>query len=289
MSAGDLITADGQIEWGGVLLGTDTAYLWDSLDGWEDLPGIDSGNVSRPAAHGSWSGAKFSQERTVTFGGYVVAPDVLAAVRDLRRVTAVAGDATELPLVVRTAGETLLAHGAIVGRVLPLPTSVTEFAQVTLQWLCSDPRRYSLVEKSVALALSAPPVAGLVYPLAYPLDYGADELPNASATATNELDAPTLPVVVFTGPLTVPRLVNQPAGVMLEFGIELTAADTLTVDCAAGTVLLNGTADRLYTSTPLCSPLANFEIRPGANDLALSAQDFDAGNSATVTWRDATL
>jgi hypothetical protein len=287
---GDLITADGQIEWAGLVLGTGSDYVWDSLDGWEDLPGVDSGNVARPAAHGSWSGAKFAQERTVTFSGFVVSADVLAQVRALRRATQVTGTSAEAPLVVRTAGETLLAYGAITGRAVPLPVTATSEVPVTLQWVCSDPRRYSLVEKSVSLSLSTPPVTGLVYPLVYPLDYGAeDTLPGSSATATNDLDAATPPVVVFAGPITRPRLTNATTGIVLEFDITLDAADTLTVDCAAGTVLLNRAANRLYTATPVCSPLANFVIWPGDTDLELSARDFGPGNTATVTWRDATL
>src|SRR4051794_40320373 len=50
VAAGDLITVDGQIEWGGVLLGSGTAYRWsgddDALTGWEDTPSLDRGNVT---------------------------------------------------------------------------------------------------------------------------------------------------------------------------------------------------------------------------------------------------
>jgi hypothetical protein len=296
VAAGDLITADGQIEWGGVLLGSGTPYRWsgddDALTGWEDTPGLDRGNVARPARHGSWAGRNYSQERIITWKSIVSTPvlaDFGPAVTALRRATPIVDDDFDSPLVIRTkGGETHLVYGRINNRALPN----NKYAGIgrgkaTLQWTCADPLRYSVTEHSAAIPQ---PTAGsgLTYPLTYPLDYGtAGE--SGSRIVTNAGDARAFPTIAIAGPCATPSVTLVGSGLTIELDLAIAASETVLIDTNAGTVTLAG-ADRLFALTGRAVPPELFQLPPDADsEIAFRAATFYGGASATITWRDAYL
>ncbi len=97
---------DGQIMFNGFALGKDTPYSWIELNGWDDMPGIDSGNRPRPGQHGSWAGTKYYQERIITLSGRIegAVAEYAGLVAALRRATALPEDDAEFPFVVRKDG-----------------------------------------------------------------------------------------------------------------------------------------------------------------------------------------
>lgn len=294
MTYGDLITANGQLQWAGMVFGDGAlTYLTDDgITGWEDHPGIDSGNVARTAEHGSEPGSKLLQERIVTWSGAWRPPrvgDDGSALRALRAATTIPDDETEDPLVIRLLGETLLAWGSIVGRALPSDQTYSVRAgKLLLQWSCSDPRRYSLTEHTVHLALPPPTTIGLAYSLVYPLDYGTAP-PPSTGVATNVMEASTPPRLVFSGgAMSGIKVANTSTGETLAFDITMVSTDVLEVDTRAGTVLLNG-VDRLTTRSNLSSPVRGFLFARGVNNLALTAQSWGSGAGVDVFWRDATF
>lgn len=290
--AGELITQPWQAEWNGLLLGTSTAYSIQRLNGWEDLPGLDMGAAAKPTKSGSWAGKPRAQSRIVTLELEIRTgvDQMAAAIRALRAATPKSATADEAPLVIRLHDETLMAFGKISGRVIPVSHSYSQALTptATLQWLCMDPRRYELVERSVTISAPAAGSGGLAYPLTYPLSYGTPGSP-ATGTCTNFGNEPTSPLLVFTGPLTTPKLINATRGWALEFNITIEAGQTLVVDTDAGTVLLNGTTDRLYTRSNFSVPVEYFELDPGANNLSLLADAFGPGAQVQVTWKSAHL
>lgn len=292
MAAGDLITANGQIEWDeSLLLGADTGYVWQELDGWEELPGVDSGNVARSARHGAWAGRKLAQQRMVTLSGMVV-PDssgVQSQVRALAQATAIPEiDGAERPLVVRELdGETFLAFGHLTSRAVPLGRQYVVGPTYALQWTCSDPRRYSLTEQSLTISAPSSGTGGLTYPLTYPLDYGTSGSPGVG-TATNDGNVHSHPTIVIHGQAVTPRVIDQTSGRRLEFDLTLAAGDTLTIDTHNGTVKLNGGANRLYTMTALSAPVEAFVLPPGSSDIAYRADSFGSGTPRIeMSWRHA--
>ena len=292
--AGDLtanvLTGTGQIQWRGLVLGDGTDYHVTSLTGWRELPGVDSGNVARPSRHGSWPGRALAQERTVTveFNVVPMLPDDLPGrVAELVANTALSEDGTDEPLVVNDFPPALVAYGQLVRRSLPQATGYAYgIASAALQWVCSDPRLYSLDERVVTVLPPTSGVGGLDYPLAYPLTYGTPGT-SGQAVAFNAGNTPTHPLVVIPGPAERPRVINETTGRTLEFDLTLTAADSLTVDCDAGTVRLNQSADRLYTLTPRSVPVEAWTIPPGRSTIRYQATS--AGAAVTLTWRDAYL
>lgn len=291
-SPGSLITGDGQLEYNDYVLGDNVVTFMESISGWDDLPNVDSSNALRPSSHGAWVGKKLVGQRIVTWTGKISTADRSSwedAVKTLRDKFVPAVGTEELTIVVRTRNEMRMAFGTVTQRQIPVDYAYSYYgAKVTLQFECSDPRLYSLGENSVFI--STPPLisSGLAYPLVYPLDYGTEQAPN-SLIITNSGNAPTPMTMNFLGPITNPELINQTTGERLGFDIVLTADDVLTVNTRLGTVVLNGTADRIYTRTLTSSPILGFDLLSGENELQLIAEDWEAGSGVEIIYRDASF
>lgn len=283
------VLAPGQVSWGGLLLGAHTPWRWDQLDGWEDMPPLDSGDVARPSRHGAWGGTDLAQPRVITLAGKLLCrrSEVPALVGALRSATRV-GDTADLhPLTVNAWGEELIAYVRPTQRIMPLAKGARlGMIPYTLQWTAPDPRRYSPTEQDRTIDAPIRPVDGLDYPLDYPLDYGAP-ITGGSGTLTNAGDTGTHPSVVITGPCDRPMIRNAATGYAMEFALTLDAAETLVIDCGAGTVLLSGSADRLYTRTPTSVPAELWTLAPGRNQIQFRPLWSGAGAAVTIRWRDA--
>lgn len=290
-SPGYLITGDGQLEFNDYLLGDDVTTFMESITGWEDLPDIDSSNTLRPSSHGAWVGKKLLGQRILNWvGRFAAEPEFWQdEIQRLRTAFAPALGTEELTIVVRTRTETKMVYGTVVKRQIPVDYEYSYYgARLSIQFECSDPRRYSLGENSVFISMPDLVTDGLDYPLVYPLDYGMEATPS-QLIVTNNGDAPTPVTLNFTGPVTNPVLVNQTTGQRLGFDIVLTGDEVLTVNTRLGTVLLDGTADRLYTRTLDSSPILGFQLLPGENDMQAIATEWEAGAGIEIIYRDATF
>lgn len=286
--AGELLTGPGQMQWGDLVIGPDPVRLR-SLDGWEELPGLDDASMPYSGQHGSAPGALLAQSRTVTAEVIVRVPadQVGATVSILNRATRLVDD--EQPLVVWLDSRgPLLVNGRVIRRRLPVDRAyrVGTIVGVALQWSCSDPRRYEVAEQAASTGLPQAE-AGLTFPLTFPLDWGSPAVPG-NLTAINSGDAPTGLIVEFRGPVSGPALVRLADGLRLEYDLTVAAGESLVVDTLAGSVLLGG-ADRLYTATARSVPEATFLLDPGSTDLAFRAApgSTDPAATATVRWRSA--
>lgn len=290
-SPGYLITGDGQLEYNDYLLGDDVVTFLEGIDGWEDLPAIDSSNTLRPSSHGAWVGKKLLGQRILTWTGRF-APEKENwedEISRLRTAFSPALGTEELTIVVRSRNETKMVFGTVVKRQIPMDYAYSYYgARLSIQFECSDPRRYSLGEHSVFISMPDLVTDGLDYPLDYPLDYGMEATPS-QLIVFNDGDAPTPVILNFTGPVTNPTLVNQTTGQRLGFNITLTGDEVLTVNTRLGTVLLDGTADRLYTRTIDSSPILGFELLPGENDMQAIAEEWEVGAGIEIIYRDATF
>lgn len=298
---GSLITRDGQIQWAGLLMGPGTPYEIDrtGITGWDDLPVLDTGDIVRPDQHGAWPGARWAQPRLVGASVWLL-PPAAARARDVigafRAATGVGGG--EQWLAVRLHGETLAVRARVSRRVVPQDRSfvVHGASRTSLQWTATDPRRFGTVLREARTTLPrAEP--GLDWPaepgatpagLAWPLEWGATGAAG-TCTAVNGGEAAAHPVIEFRGPVLRPTLSRLDDGRRLRYDIVLGPQDVLTVDTESGTVLLNGTASRLYTASPDSSPEQLFQLPPGTTELAFRSSDTtpDPRASATLRWRDA--
>ncbi|EGJ76177.1 hypothetical protein STTU_3388 [Streptomyces sp. Tu6071] len=297
LAPGSLITRDGQLQFGGLLLGEGTPYPVDrsGLTGWDDLPELDLGDVLRPDQHGAWPGDRWAQSRLVGATLWLAPPAGTAPLAHARTLRAATGpDGGERWLAVRLLGETLAVRARVSRRVVPQDRGYATqgVAKLSLQWTATDPRRYGIALHEATTGLPSAE-AGLSWDdangphLSWPLDWGSSGAAG-SLTALNDGSAAVRPLVEFHGPVQRPSLTRLSDGRQLQYGIALGAGDVLTVDTQAGTVLLNGTASRLYTATPDSAPEQLFQLDPGTTDLAFRADDTtpDPAARVTVRWRD---
>lgn len=279
---GSLVTKPGQVQFGRMLLGTGTAAGWRSLDGWRDQPSVQIADTPRPQAHGAYPGPVYGDALTVTYT-YLVRGTIEAKAAALAAIEqATPLDGVEYPLVVDDGTGPSLRMARVIGRQVPLGLYQHAPAECAIQFLCADPRRYSadLLELNVAQAVSS---GGLVYPLVYPLEYGTAV--GGTVAAPNEGNTASPLVAVFTGPMLNPTLAGD--GWRMSFNINLATSETLTVDSAAGTALLNDSADRLYTIAPASSPLHLCTIPAGGTSVSLTT--VSGAGTCLVSYRPAYL
>lgn len=287
--SGELITADGQLQYKTYLLGDNVRTFMVNLTGWDDLPPIDSSNTIRPASHGAWPGKKLAGQRILTWTGRFASEkeDWIDDLEELKAAFGIPVAEEEYEIVVRSRTDTKLVYGTVSARALPLDYSYSYYgASLTLQFECSDPRKYSLANTSIFISMPSDTDDGLDYPLVYPLDYGVDTI-SSNANVLNLGDAPSPAIITFRGACTNPTIINSTTGKSLSFDIVLTEDDELIINTRDGTVLLNGTVDRLYTRTVASSPIIGFDLQSGDNQMTIYADTWEPGSGVTIVYKNA--
>ncbi|MFJ4799207.1 phage distal tail protein [Kitasatospora purpeofusca] len=295
--AGELITADRQIQWAGQLWGDGTDLSVVDVPGWDDLASVDDASVPRPQQHGSLPGRLLTQSRAIacTMQVTCLPEDWPALRRTLRAATALCQD--EQPLVIRLAGEPLLAWARITRRAISTDTAgVLGNPVVSLLFEASDPRLYEVAEHAESTPLPGDetglsfgsPEVGLSFgsPVEVGLDFGA---PGATGDiiATNAGTEDTHPLIEIRGPASTPTLTL--GALRLEYDLALAATDVLVIDTRTGAVTLGG-QDRSATATARSAPEQDFALPPGQSVVAFRAAGTpDPAASATLRWRSAYL
>lgn len=237
---------DRTITWGSITLGGTSNYLITDLAGWDEMPGLNDMSVSRVRAHGDHMGDQFSQARIVTVSGNIVDPnnrDGLA--QALLAATTVSSSTT--PLTIDVFGQQLTANARIVRRAITAgPTYGAGAVPFALQWRCPDPLRYGPVRTYPSVGLPTTS-GGLAYPLAYPLAYGAAGA-NGQVTLTNDGTADASFSFTVTGSLPNGFEVSGGGG-RITYPVAVPSGQTVSVDTGAGTVFVEGTADRRASLT----------------------------------------
>ena len=298
MSAGDLITQAGQIQFRDLLLGAATDYNVTKLAGWEDLPPVDSGARLKPRQHGADPGLMIAQGQAVT-ATFDIDPvtgtttGTAAARAFLRARTGLATDALLEPIAVcLDPGVIRIRYGQLKARNVPLGLGY-EIAvrDAVLQWECADPRLYSGELRSVLVRL---PIADVgsgsgVYPQNYAFNYAGIIAGGGAQPATNDGNAPTPPVYTIAGPATSPGItINDSAGSRrIVFNLQLAAGEQLVIDVLNRTVTLGvDGASRYGFSSGV--PIENLYLLPGTSTITLDGGG-DSTTALTVSYRDADL
>lgn len=287
MAAGDLVVADWQMEYGGVLFGDSSAFAIARIEGLLDTPELRSSDRQRLRRHGLIPGDDFLNGRTITVTFEVFGEDQATFNEAVERFQgALVPCDDEAPLYFRIPG---VAGGGkrLINcrpRRLSMPVDLDFFYRLplaTVQFYATDPLIYEGTEQS---AISTLPTAGggLEFDLTFDAVFGAVST-GGTIAATNEGTFDTSPVFRIDGPVTNPRIENVTTGKVLSFTGTIPEGQYLLVDVDARTVLLNGTASRYSW---IDRDAVWWDLPPGTNEVTFRASTTTEA-TLTMTWRSA--
>jgi tail protein len=120
--------------------------------------------------------------------------------------------------------------------------------QTPIQFLlyAEDPRIYTNVLQTIPVPFGGLATTGFGFSFGFNLSFGAT-VPATGATITVGGNRPAPAVLHIVGPIVDPRIINETDSKTLAFVITLSASDTLDIDLANRTVVLNGNVNRRNT------------------------------------------
>jgi hypothetical protein len=193
---------------------------------------------SKSQQDGSWPSTGFVNALALTITGIAVYTDAASAKADARQMLTLCGNGSTAPLTVTddlVAGTRLVELDSIV--VSPVRGTMFSY---TIMVTAPDPLVYGPTMQASANLASTAPGAGLQYPLAYPLDYGAAAgVTPGSLTLPNAGQATYWPTIRIDGPVTNPQI-SSDQGDWVRFNGTLASGQWLLIDCGRRRVLLNG-------------------------------------------------
>jgi hypothetical protein len=200
-------------------------------------------------------------------------------------LAAFAVQAIELPLLCGDNGNRLIncrPRNVAVPRKMPYHGVFNVEALVEL--VATDPRIYSATQSTATTGL-ATSSGGMMFPATFPLSFGSVGS-GGIVTVTNAGQFATDAIFTINGPVVNPIIENVTAGAMLTLGITLASGDSLVLNTANKSIVLNGTASR--TSTLLVGS-AWFSLAPGATQLRYRNNGAFTASQLGVAFRSAWL
>lgn len=291
MAAGALVTADGQIEWQGLLLGAGTPYRWRNLEGWLDLPDVRDADTDRPDTHGAFLGQLFAGRRLITYTWVTRGVDRASfpdAVNALRAATTI-GDGSEHPLVVALHGRRHMVLARCIRRTLPTDRAYAiGYATGAIQWRATNPRILELPQLTATTRLPAPRTSGVAFPLVFPVSFGAATPPGGELLLTNRGNEAAQPVWRITGPVLGPAITNIDTGAVLGFDndFEIPAGQSIELNHADRTVLV---ADFDVSRSHRLALRQWFDLPPGDTRVLFSAVQYSPSAELVCTYHHTSL
>jgi hypothetical protein len=255
------------------------------MDGVDDLPTVRQSDVPRAQQDGSFGGLDYLDERVITLGLNLIAPDN-PTFRQMRQDLETAFQpmrSAELPLYLFNNTRIIFARVKKRSGGMDLSWAQTQ-GETLLELVATDPRKYAANLTTLAASVAVLG-GGVTFPLTFPLTFGTATV-SGQIIATNAGNYSTLPTAHITGPVDNPRIEHTDQGAAITMAISLAAGDYLDIDFAAHTIILNGTASRRSTLT---AASRWFELTPGDNHLRYSADTVQLGSVCTLTFRSAWL
>lgn len=270
------------VEVGGLPTGTGTSYRILTMSNLWRQPDLRPSGLDRPQAHGQFAGADLLGVRRLSVTYQIEADTMGAALALLDALTAAwrpsstgieALDVVDDNGAFRYIGSPRLAdpdmRNAAVGVI-----------EVEARFAARDPRRYAAVEADDSVAFPAGGT-GFTFPLTFPLVFGSAGV-TGIVDADNDGTIPTPWQATITGPWTNPTILHVGSGRQLTINVDLLAGQTLEIDSAAQSILLNGTASRFSS---LLQPADWFDLDVGANEVRFGGAS--GSGTAELRWRSA--
>lgn len=240
------------VEWRGLTLSSDQSSPFGvrKLSGWDELPSMRVDASTRPQAHGRFDTPVWADERIVTLEGQILSQDRDALLAELSAGLVPGGMRAE-ELVVTRGGRTLSARARLTAFVTPTDTDwAFGLVPFAIEWRCRDPLRYG---DPTSTQTPFPTLrGGLEYDLYTDgtVDTGFLEYGEASDTGRIVIENPgtadTWPVFQVDGPVDSAGFDIAVVGTdkRIRFSGPVSDGSALVIDSAAGTAVIDGSADR---------------------------------------------
>lgn len=251
---------------------------------------------SLPDQHGEVPGAAYYGGRTITFSGYIEAPN-LYRLREMQHQLKLAMFPLDEFACEIDSGDTNTSllfnarkNAMIDGVERQINYCYRRDFMISLRM--SDPRFYSAEDSSALYQPSLAAILGTTFPLTFNLVFGTQmsgegQIATAGSAFSiiNEGNFDTQPIWIFDGPLTNPTITHEETGEVMALNLSLSAGDQIVVDTATKTVYDNDGVNRFGIWRK-----GNHWLRlsPGGNDYIITVASFEGG-TVSVTWRDAFL
>lgn len=255
-------------------------------EGWSSAADARAALVDIPDDDGAADAPTYESARTITLTGVAIAPSWLEQNRAKERLNRVAYTSRGLyPLTITEHHLTRLAYVRRSGSQKIGDRQGNAFDFV-LSLVAPDPARYDSNLQTLAAGMPGTIVlVGRTYPRTYPLTYPTNVPYQPLVNAYNLGNRNTGAQITLSSGIDSPGVINGDSGASLQFDVSLGAADSLVVDLAAKTAVLNGTSSRRGS---LLTGSSWFTLVPGENNLRLIGIPNGTGNpTMTVAYRSA--
>lgn len=263
-------------------------WILTGLDGWFGGVGVRGSAIDRPMVDGSFDGPAPFESRTVILEGTVIAPteaDLSVAMDSVANVWASATGRTGVLQVNE------LDRGWLGRRQTPAacrlggPTMVKRISKLAAEWSVNvfspDPRRVSMDAFS-AVVYRFIPGGGRSYSFTPDRVYsGVGTSGTATLDSNGRGNTTAYPVIDFSGPIVNPTIIIN--GVTLGMTISLDAAQSVTIDTYARTVIQDGA----YSRRALLTPDSRFPVITPSTDTSMQFFADSGTGFARVTYRAA--
>jgi len=157
---------------------------------------------------------------------------------------------------------------------------------VKLNFRCESPYWYAVNQSSVAFEDAG---EGFTLPFSFPVDFGRRDYCK-NANNAGQVSVPVLITIVCKG--EIPRLKNLSTGKEIAMAAAVPEGNTLVLNTDparldARIIDAGGAESGAFGKLSLDTPLADFTLRPGLNELSYEAGGASAQSEITVAWRAA--
>lgn len=163
------------------------------------------------------------------------------------------------------------------------PMSELTVSDFMIGLLAPDHRLYKVGTLSSG-GITRPAGGGALYPVIYPVTYGASSGGTASVNNTGNISV--YPKLTLTGQLTNPHILNVTTGKLIQLNRTIAAGETVVIDMGNKTITLNGASSLLTTKT---SDSVWWELVPGVNTINFNTGSSSDTGTLEVTWQNALI
>lgn len=268
-------------------------WLWQKVEGWDGPDVQGAGVIPRSGDHGAWASPQFYAARQLTLTVTASAPSqaLRDTARSLLQQAVPISDLAVLRYDEPVPKFTYVRRSGKLTETYPTLSDVT----FTIGMVAPDPRKYSMVQRSLPIGLLPSGVGGgMVEPFSVPFTLNSAP-PPGTATAINGGNFATPPVAVMTGPVAGPTLSNLTTGQTVAWdSLTLRTGDVFAVDFLNRQGYVNPTTVSTSpgipsiggTYWPADADSSWWQLGAGSTQVQFGGTA-GTGSTAQVYWRDA--